>query len=316
MPTGSRPAPAPASPRRHRPGRRGLLGLGGGLLAAAVATACAPVAALNGLAALQGRLWRRDLPYGPDPRQRFDLYQPEGLPPPDGWPLLVFFYGGSWSSGRRQDYRFVGEALASHGLLVMVADYRLYPQVRYPAFLHDAGAALAHGLAQATAWGGDAQRVFVMGHSAGAYNAAMLALDARWLAAHQVHPAQLAGWIGLAGPYDFLPIATPAVQPVFGHPQVAPDSQPLAHVGGAPVPALLLAAAQDTLVDPQRNTLGLARALRARGVPLRCQLLAGVDHATLLGALAWPLRGRAPVLPAVLDFVDQPGQAGLQTGAA
>ncbi|OYV02182.1 MAG: esterase [Burkholderiales bacterium PBB5] len=303
-----RPAPddTPRPPHRRAVLRHAVLATAGGLLSAGGLVACAPVAALNGLAALQGRLWQRDLPFGPDAHQRCDLYRPAGAPPPAGWPLVVFFYGGSWSSGRRADYRFVGEALASHGVLALVADYRLYPQVRYPAFLQDAAAALALGIAQAKTWGGHAQRVFVMGHSAGAYNAAMLALDGRWLAAHQLSPDRLAGWIGVAGPYDFLPIRTPVVQAVFGHPNVAADTQPVAHVAGSAVPALLLAAAQDTLVDPQRNTVALARALRAQGTPVQARLLDGVDHATVLGALAWPLQGRAPVLSSVLAFVAHP----------
>src|SRR3954469_12647371 len=155
------------------------------LAAAAVAAlvalaACAPLATLNALTPSSGdRL--ADIAYGPLPRQRLDIYRPAAPAPAAGWPVVVFFYGGSWNHGERADYRFVGTALASRGVLTLVADYRLHPQVRYPDFLKDCAAALAYGLEHARELGGDPARVFTMGHSAGGYNAAMLALDPRWL---------------------------------------------------------------------------------------------------------------------------------------
>ena len=277
------------------------------LAAGAALVLSSPSRALNALAAVDSRLADTGLAYGPLPRQRYDLYRPPPAltAPPAGFPLIVFFYGGSWNRGERADYRFVGEALAARGMLVMVADYRLYPEVRYPDFLHDCAAALAHGLARAASLGADPRRVFVMGHSAGAYNAAMMALDARWLRAAGHEPAELAGWIGLAGPYDFLPITNPDARPVFHHPAVPPGTQPIGHVAGAaPLPAFLGAASSDDLVNPQRNSIGLASALRAQGLPVSLQLYTRVDHITLIGAFAWPLRWLAPVLADVAAFVE------------
>ena len=118
--------------------------------------------------------------------------------------MVVFFYGGSWNSGSRDDYGFVGEALASRGIVVVIADYRLYPQVRYPAFLQDNAHAVAWTYQHIAEHGGDPHQLYVMGHSSGAYNASMLALDPRWLKAVNLSPTMLKGWIGLAGPYDFL----------------------------------------------------------------------------------------------------------------
>lgn len=275
------------------------------VLAALVALAWrAPAATLNLLAALNGLRVAEGQAYGPLPRQRFDLYRPAGPVPPGGWPLVVFFYGGAWNRGERADYRFAGEALAARGMLVMVADYRLHPQVRYPEFVRDSALAVAHALAHAAHWQADPTRVHVMGHSAGAYNAAMVALDGRWLAATGHRPTELAGWIGLAGPYDFLPITTPEVQQAFHHPEVPPDSQPIRHAGSAaPVPALLVVGGQDRRVDPQRNSRGLAMALRQAGVPVRLQEHARLDHEMTLGVLAWPLHGLAPVLDEVAAFV-------------
>lgn len=281
----------------HR--RQTLLLLGGGAAAVATTAAAAPLRALNLLASWQPATVTPGLAYGTHPRQRLDLFQPAR--PAPGAPLVVFFYGGSWNRGERADYRFVGRALAARGLVAVVADYRLYPEVRYPDFLHDAAAALVYARARAQAWGAHPGRVVLAGHSAGAYIAAMLALDARWGAT-----AGLAGWVGLAGPYNFLPIGNPEVQPVFGHPAVPPDSQPLVHAARSRLPALLLAAAEDKLVNPQRNSATLAAALRAAGAPVQVRLLPGLDHATLLAALAWPLQRWdrfAPVLHKVAGWV-------------
>jgi acetyl esterase/lipase len=155
-------------------------------------------------------------------------------------------------------------------------------------------------------WGADPARLHLVGHSAGAYNAAMLALDPRWLAAVDLRPTQLAGWVGLAGPYDFLPIKLREVQRAFNWPDTPPDSQPLFHARARSArtpPTLLLAARQDDLVDPQRNTVALARALRERGVPVQSELFDRASHTTLMGAFAAPLRGLAPVLDRVSGFV-------------
>jgi len=194
-------------------------------------------------------------------------------------------------------------------VVVVIADHRLSPEVRYPDFLADCAAATAWAWSQARTFGADPQRLFLMGHSAGAYNAAMLALDARWLHAVGRLPSRLAGWVGLAGVYDFLPIRNPEVQQAFGWPGTPADSQPLAHVSRVAPPALLLAPRNDDVVDPVRNTQGLADRLRAAGAPVQAQLLGGVNHATLPAAMARPLRWMAPVLPQVLAFVTTPPQA-------
>ncbi|HEX3140426.1 MAG TPA: alpha/beta hydrolase [Rhizobacter sp.] len=244
--------------------------------------------------------------YGPLPRHKLDIYRPARLAPAGGWPVVVFFYGGSWTWGERAQYQFLGEALASRGVLTLVADYRLYPEVRYPDFLSDSAQAVAHGLREAARLGGNPHRVFAMGHSAGAYNAAMLALDARWLAATGHSPARLAGWVGLAGPYDFLPIENRDTQVAFRWPDTSPDSQPINHVTAQAPRTLLLAATSDSLVDPQRSTVGLGDKLKAAGVPVRVELYPRVNHVTLLAAMAQPLRWLAPVRAEVLDFLGLP----------
>ena len=276
------------------------------LVLAGALAACSPVRTLNALVPAGTHTLTAAVVYGPLPRQLLDVYRPTTAAPPGGWPVVVFFYGGSWNSGQRGDYTFVGEALASRGLVALVADYRLYPAVRYPEFLHDCAAALAWGLGHAGELGGNPSRVFVMGHSAGAYNAAMLALDARWLAATGHSPRELAGFIGLAGPYDFLPIINPDAQPVFFHPNYPSDTQPLAFASAAAPRSFLAAPKTDALVNPQRNTVGLATRLAAAGVPVTLKLYERVNHLTLAGAFARPLRWLAPVLDDVVSFVNAP----------
>lgn len=274
---------------------------------------CSATGTLNALSAQGTYTLQAGVSYGEGPRRQLDIYTPTSTPPQAGWPMVVFFYGGSWNSGDRGDYRFVGEALAAQGVLTLVADYRLYPEVRYPDFLHDSAQALAHGLEQAQRLGADPRRVFVMGHSAGGYNAAMLALDPRWLHATGHRPQALAGWIGLAGAYDFFPTGNPDVQPVFFHPDYPPRALPIGFATADAPPTFLAAARTDALVDPQRNTGALARQLRAAGVPVTLQLYERVNHATLIGALAWPLRWMAPVLDDVVAFVRAPAHSAVRT---
>jgi acetyl esterase/lipase len=266
--------------------------------------ACAPVATLNALAPTATHTLQADVPYGPLPRHHLDIYTPTQPAPAGGYPVVVFFYGGSWNRGDRHDYRFVGEALASRGMLAILADYRLYPQVRYPDFLTDCAQALAYGLSHARTLGGNAQRVFVMGHSAGAYNAAMLAMDARWLAAHGHSPRELAGFIGLAGPYDFYPMTNPDAQPVFFHPDYPPDSQPIAFARQDSPRSFVAAPREDKLVNPHRNTEGLAQQLQAAGAKVTLKMYSRVNHMTIAAAFARPLRWLAPVLDDVAAFVD------------
>jgi acetyl esterase/lipase len=267
---------------------------------------CSPVRILNSVAAAgHGFTTTEDVAYGPLARQTLDLYTPATPAPAGGWPVAVFFYGGSWNDGERADYRFVGAALASRGVLTMVADYRLYPEVRYPEFLRDSALALAWGLMEAPRLGGDVKRVFAMGHSAGGYNAAMLALDPRWLAGTGHAPGELAGWVGLAGAYDFFPTENPLAQPVFFHPNYPARAQPIEFADAKGVPAFLGAPVNDRVISPTRSTQALATRLQAAGTPVTVKFYERASHATLIGAFGAPLRWLAPVLDDVVGFIER-----------
>jgi acetyl esterase/lipase len=287
--TAKRAWPGCLSRRALPVGALGLLGL--------ATSACSPLGVLNGLA--PRRLAARDLPYGPDRRQRLDIYVPDGLKTTA--PVVVFFYGGGWDSGSKDLYRFVGGALAAHGFVTIIPDYRIYPAVRYPAFLDDCAAAFAWSADHAREYGGN-DRLYLMGHSAGAYNAAMLALDGRYLsrAGSRVMPV---GTVGLAGPYDFLPLESAELRAIFGFP-TSPDTQPITYVDGRNAPMLLLAGTSDTTVLP-RNTTRLAARIRAAGGPVSARLYPNVDHREIIGAIGQPFRFLAPTLPDTITFLRQ-----------
>ena len=224
-----------------------------------------------------------------------DVYRPAtGLRPA---PVVVFFYGGSWRNGDRGGYRFVGRALAREGVLVLIPDYRKAPAHPFPAFMHDAAGAVAWARAHAAELGGDPARVFVMGHSAGGQIAALLATDARYLRARGMQPRQLAGVIGLAGPYDFLPLTSDAVRQALGPPAGWPDTQPVNFVDGDEPPFLLLQGADDRVVDPG-NAARLAARLRAHAVPVQLALLPGIGHVGLVNGFR-----AARFSPALADSV-------------
>ena len=266
-------------------------------VAAVAMAACSPTRALNAIAS-SDFYELMTVAYGAGERRQLDVYTPragaERVRPANGWPLVVFFYGGSWNRGDRAAYRFVGEALAARGIVTVIPDYRLYPEVRYPDFLKDNAAATAWALREAARLGADPKRVFVMGHSAGGYNAAMMAVDTRWLAAEGVKPRQLAGWI-----------ENPDVRPVFLHPDTPPESEPIRHVS-AKVPRTFLGAAPvDDLINPERNTRQMATQLQSAGVPVTVQFYPRTNHITLIGAFSAPLRFLAPVLEDVVEFVQE-----------
>ena len=251
------------------------------LVAAALpAAACSPLDLANGLTPGGGVALQSGLPYGPGERGRYDLYAPEGAGP--SAPLIVFLYGGGWRSGERGDYGFVARPLAGLGALVAVPDYRLFPAVRWPAFVED-GAAAVRAI---RAGPGAGRPVILMGHSAGAFNAVALAADPRWLGAER---DALAGAIGLAGPYDFGPEEDPrgifAAAPA-ARARAAPRDE--AALRGTP-PLLLLHGEADTTVRPEQTTRFAALA-RAHGVAVETRSYPGVGHIGILAALARPVR--------------------------
>ncbi|MGI9026368.1 MAG: alpha/beta hydrolase [Burkholderiaceae bacterium] len=272
---------------------------------AGVLTGCSGAGSriIDALTPSSGYVETHDIAYGDGARRKLDVYVPATLAAGAKAPVVVFFYGGSWRTGSKDDYHFVADALTSRGIVTVIADYRLYPEVSYPDFLDDTAAAVAWTFREIDRYGGDTKRVFIAGHSAGAYNAAMVAFDARWLARYGIEPKQLRGFVGLAGPYNFLPIKDEGVKEVFHWPDTPADSQPINHVTRDSIPSLLIAAKNDTFVYPEKNTEPMAERLRAAGAEVAVDLHGGVNHVTLVGAMSRPLRPLAPVVKEFTNFV-------------
>jgi len=312
-----RPTASDTVPRRALTGQvlagLGLMLLGGfGLAGMRMATARGSVAMLDAtdrlLAGGDGAIrLAMATAYSDDPAQRLELFVPTdpALDPAvtgRALPVVMFIHGGGWVSGDPHDYRFVARALAPAGYAVVLAGYRLSDAGRYPAMLEDGAAVLRWIASHAPALGGDAARIVLMGHSAGAYNAVMLGLDPRWLAQAGVAPHAIRGVVGLAGPYDFLPFDHISTIATFGHAPDPVETQPIAHVRGDAPPLLLLHGAQDRRVFP-RNSLSLARAMAGCGGSSETHVIDGVGHEGLIMRFARPFsRDRRP-LDQVLDFL-------------
>ena len=239
--------------------------------------------------------------YGPLPAQKVEVVVPPGRPQRP-LPVVVFIHGGGWHSGTPGDYRFVGRTLAREGYAVVLVGYRLGAEGRYPAMLEDSALALAWVKANVARFGGDPDRVVVMGHSAGAYNAVMLALERQWLGRAGVEDGFIKGVIGLSGPYDFHPFTSDSARNAFGHVADPATTQPIHFVRGDAPHMLLLTGDAVTTVKP-RNSEALARALTAAGAPTRPVVLAGVDHSGTIMKLAAPFSRDRRVLDPVLAFL-------------
>jgi acetyl esterase/lipase len=240
--------------------------------------------------------------YAPAHRLALDVYRPDAAAG-DAAPVVVFLYGGSWRRGTRAQYRFAGRQLARQGVVAIVADYRTVPSTVFPGFVEDAAAAVSWARQHASEHGGDPARIFLAGHSAGAQIAALVGTDARYLAAHGLTPRDLAGVIGLSGPYDF---EIAGYEDVFGPPAQWPLAQPVNFVDGDEPPFLLIHGSADTVVEPVDSEI-LAGRLRAVGTRAELVWLPGAGHLAPLVALRGPDRQPA-MFEAIRDFLGVSGK--------
>jgi acetyl esterase/lipase len=271
------------------------------VLAGAVLAACSPVSVLNLAVPRSGYHIIRDLAYGADPRQKLDLYVPNTGPAK--MPVMLFFYGGSWQSGSKEMYLALGQAFATRHMIVAIADYRLYPQIRYPAFLDDSADAFVYVRDHVADYGGDPGRLFLAGHSAGAYNAVMLAADRRYLQKAGADIGQICGVIGIAGPYNFLPLTDEHLIAMFGGAQ-RPETQPITYIDGRRPPMFLASGAADMTVSP-RNSADMAAKLRTFDSPAQLVTYPKTGHIGIILSLAPGFRGRTSLRDDITRFVEQ-----------
>lgn len=276
--------------------KRPAITLLAGLLLALAGCGPATLSTLDGAARLGGGPARvaSAVPYGDHPRQRLDVYAPSRAGEAKR-PVVVFFYGGGWSAGSRGAYAFAGRAYAGEGFVAVVPDYRLVPEVRFPAFVQDGADALRWVRDNIARHGGDPARITVAGHSAGAHIAAMLALDRRWLRAAGVDPRLVRAGALMAGPYDFLPLTGGSGRAALGDWPRPEETQPITFARADAPPLWLATGTTDTTVRP-RNSEALAARLRAAGASPTLKAYPGRGHADLVIGLARPLRGRVSTL--------------------
>lgn len=268
------------------------------LLSAALG-GCSPLTLVNAIAPDDGFEIERGIPYGQLERQRLDVYYPDVISAEA--PVVVFFYGGSWRRGERTNYRFIGQALSSQGYVTVIPDYRLYPEVRFPAFVEDGASAVAwvnQHIAQAE------NGIILMGHSAGAHLAALLALDTRYLSGKGITDDRISGMIGLAGPYAFEPEKFQRFRPIFATAQPADISKPLSYARSDAPPLLLIHGADDRVVLPLHSLL-LEERIEAESGQVRRLEMQGADHFDIVLALSEPFSHLVPELLAQVNHFIQ-----------
>ena len=267
----------------------------------------------NALVAEKNVVSERGLAFGPLERQKLDVYRPQAGREKRG--IVIFYYGGGWRSGERAMYRFVGAALAARGFTAVIPDYRLFPASAFPDFMEDA--ALAYGFVDRRLnTGARKLPVFLMGHSAGGYIAAMLALDPDYLDREAPGAPRPAAVVGLAGPYAFDPTTWPRTAEIFTAAAGRADSaRPVSFVSPKAPPMFLARGDDDDVIAPY-NADELSTALRARGVPVENRLYPGIGHVALVLAISRPFRWRAAVLDDSVGFLEgvlkRPGATALR----
>lgn len=266
-----------------------------------VLSGCSGTSALNSITPSRGYAQATNLPFDPATNLRLDVYTPNSA---KNAPVVLFVYGGRWSGGNKEEYKWMGEALASRGFVAVLPNHRLYPQVRFPAFVDDTAKAVAWTHANVTTYGGSPDKIFVMGHSSGAHIAAMLAVKEEYMARAGGSRSWLRGVIGLAGPYDFLPITDPELRDMFGPPEKFELSQPILFAEGDNPPMLLMHGEDDEVVWV-KNTRNLAAAVAKTGGKVETVIYPKMSHRQIVASMAKLFRGQVDVINHVSEFVNR-----------
>ena len=268
------------------------------LLCAGLLGGCAPFPVLNSLGSDSAYRTVSTVRYGNETRQQLDVYQPavarKGI-------VVVFFYGGGWQTGQRDEYRFVAQALTRYGATVIIPDYRTYPTGVFPDFMHDAAAAVAWTQRHIAEYGGDPKKIYLVGHSAGAHIATLLALDKQYLVTQGLGTDILAGVVGLAAPTDFAATLEAKYRPAFGNQTELERAQPIRYARADAPPLLLQHGADDSVVLP-KNSLALAERITTLGGQARAQIYPDKGHPGLILFFS-RLFGGSAILDDTLDFI-------------
>lgn len=262
--------------------------------------ACSPATILNATISRKGYSVFYNIAYGPSPREKLDIYVPDELSSP--YTTLIYFYGGSWQSGDKSSYRFVGQAFASKGFITVIVNYRLYPEVYFPAFINDGAKAVRWVHMNIQKYGGSPNYLFLVGHSAGAHIATLLATDEHYLLNQNGNASWIKGVIGIAGPYDFLPLTDPKIKALFSK---SSDfmTQPINYVKRDLPPFLVVSGDEDKQVLP-KNTINFSYRLQIFKVPVTKIIYPGLGHIGIILSLASGFRNKAPLLEDITHFIN------------
>ena len=303
-------------PKRISVGVTAALAVGGIALATQQVQALSALAIVNGITSNGGVGVSKNILYGDEPNQDLDIYYPKPLTKAmksknvtddnainDSYPMVVFVHGGSWESGNKDEYAFVGQSLAQAGYVTAVINYRKAPEHVYPDYVQDAAQAIAWSYNNAKSLHADPKRLAVIGHSAGAFNAVAAVANEDFLAPYGIKPKDIAAVVGIAGPYsyDFRKFSS---RTAFGSDATPETVMPDRQIKGAQPPYLLLTAEKDKIVHVT-NTTKMTQALKAAGVKVETGEIAGASHATSIGAMAPPLRWVNDVRAQVLSYLDK-----------
>ena len=287
--------------------------LGASLIVAALAFAAGtlPAAAqvpimapFNVPGAVDGGVTRHaDVAYADGSGRKLDVYTPDKPMGPS--PVVMFIHGGSWSGGAKYEYEFIGRAFAANGYVAVIPDYRKWPEVAYPDFLSDNAQAVRWIEDHIGEFGGDKTRLFLAGHSAGAYNAVMLGLDRSFLREYEV-TIPIRAVAGISGPYNFYPFEYDEVRRTFGDAPNPEGTQPVNLVTSDAPPMLLVSGTSDPIVRRQ-NSEELARRLQAQNIWVTEKYYEGFGHMEPIIAFGALWRWRMPVLADTLEFFQRFG---------
>ena len=271
------------------------------LIAASLVAGCSKTDFLNFTIPKSGYKKYPDIAYGTNDRQKLDVYVPDQLIPSHS--VIVFYYGGSWQMGSKKDYLFAAQAFAEKGYIVVIPDYRLYPEVYFPAFMYDSAAAFAWVQKHIKDYNGNPEALFIAGHSAGGFNAAMLAVQEKYLEKYNVKSSDIKGVIGIAAPLDFLPLEDPKIIALFSKEPDA-NTQPINYVHKGLPPFFLATGDSDKEVYP-KNTINFAAKLRKENVEVVEKHYKDTGHIGIVLSLARGFRGGTPLLQDIDNFIQQ-----------
>jgi acetyl esterase/lipase len=255
-------------------------------------TACTPLqfALVNAPALTYDGQISEDVPYGELTRQKLDIYVPNI--DQETFPVVVFFHGGRWTDGSKEQYKFVGMTLSNMGYVVVMPNTRLYPDVKFPTFAEDAAKSVAWVHKNIASYKGN-QNLFISGHSSGAHLGALIIADNAYLAAYELKPNIVNAFAGISGPYDFVPKAAD-IKDMFGPAENFPNMVVTNFIDGDEPPMLLIYTAEDTTVHPRNLALLKAGIEKANG-KVETIIYETGGHAAPVAAFSWANPSDLPV---------------------